>query len=96
MCNRNIRNRLKRPVFGRYDGIWVDILATVTKQCNNRLHSSTEKTPTLAALKRMKDVFTKILLDKRKKVIRMFKIHDRIRVAILKKTFSRGGTTNWS
>ena len=32
---KSIRNLLKKPVFGKGDGNWVDILPTITKQCNN-------------------------------------------------------------
>ena len=38
----------------------------------------------------------KILLDKRKKVTPKFQINDLVRTADLKKTFSKGDTTNWS
>ena len=38
----------------------------------------------------------KNLLDKRKKVKPKFQINDLVRTADLKKTFSKGDTTNWS
>ena len=38
----------------------------------------------------------KNLLDKRKKIKPKFQINDLVRVADLKKTFSKGDTTNWS
>ena len=38
----------------------------------------------------------KKLLDKRKKVKPKFQISDLVRTADLKKTFSKGDTTNWS
>ena len=38
----------------------------------------------------------KNLLDKRKKVKPKFQINDLVRVADLKRTFSKGDTTNWS
>ena len=41
-------------------------------------------------------MFTKFLLDKRKKVKPNFQKNDLVRVADLKKTFSKGNTTNWS
>ena len=43
--NRTIRDLLKKPVFEKGDGNWIDILATITKQCNNRIHSATKLTP---------------------------------------------------
>ena len=44
--NRTIRDLLKRPVFEKGDGNWVDVLPTITKQYNSRIHSSTKLTPT--------------------------------------------------
>ena len=44
----------------------------------------------------MKDSFTKKLLDKRKKVKPKFQINDLIRIADLKKTFSKGVTLKWA
>ena len=44
----------------------------------------------------MKDSFTKNLLDRRKRISPNFKIHDLVRTADLKKTFSKSGTTSCS
>ena len=38
----------------------------------------------------------KNLLDKRKKIKPKFQINDLVRIADLKRTFSKGDTTNWS
>ena len=57
---RTIRDLLKRPVFEKGDDNWIDISATITKQYNNRIHSSTKLTPIQASLKENKDSFTKI------------------------------------
>ena len=54
-----IKDLLKRPAFEKGDGNWVDILPTITKQYNNRVHTSTKLTPIEASLKKMKDLFTK-------------------------------------
>ena len=43
--NRTIRDLLKKVAFERGDANWLDVLPTITKQCNNRIHSSTKKTP---------------------------------------------------
>ena len=40
--NKSIRDLPKRPVFENGDGNWIDILSTITKQYNNRIHSSTK------------------------------------------------------
>ena len=50
--NRTIRDLVKRPVFEKSDGNWVDVLPTITKQYKNRVHSSTKLTPILASLKK--------------------------------------------
>ena len=94
--NRTIRDLLKRPVFEKGESNWIDVLPTITKQYNNRVHSSTKLTPIQASLKKNEGYVYKNLLDKRKKVKPKFQKHDLVRTADLKKTFSKGDTTNWS
>ena len=94
--NKSIRDLLKRPVFEKGDGNWIDVLPTLTKQYNNRIHSSIKLTPIQASLKKNEGFVYKNLLDKRKKVKPKFQINDLVRTADLKKTFSKGDTTNWS
>ena len=94
--NRTIRDLLKRPVFEKGNGNWIDILQTITKQYNKRIHSSTKLTPIQASLKKNEGYVYKNILDKRKKVIPKFQLNEFVRVADLKKTFSKGDTTNWS
>ena len=94
--NRTIRDLLKRPVFERGDGNWIDVLPKITKQNNNRAHSSTKLTPIQAIMKKNEGFVYKNLLDKRKKIKPKFQINDLVRTADLKRTFSKGDTTNWS
>ena len=94
--NGTIRDLLKKPVFEKGDGNWIDVLQTITKQYNNKTHSSTKLTPTQASLKKNEGYVYKNLLDKRKKVRPKYEIGDLVRTADLKKTFSKGDTTNWS
>ena len=94
--NRTIRDLLKKPVFEKGDGKWIDVLSTITKQYNNRIHSSTKLTPIQASLKKNEGYVYKKILDKRKKVKPKFQINDLVRTADLKKTFSKRDTTNWS
>ena len=94
--NKNIRDLLKRPVFEKGDGNWIDILSTITKQNNNKVHSSTKLTPIQASLKKNEGYVYKNFLHKRKKVTPKFQVNDLIRTADIKKTFSKGDTTNWS
>ena len=50
--NKNIKNLSKKLVFEKSDGNWIGILSTITKQYNNRVHSSTKLTPIQASLKK--------------------------------------------
>ena len=83
-------------MFEKGDGNWIDILDTITKQYNNRIHSSTKLSPKDASLKKNEGFVYKNLLDKRKKIKPKYQINDLVRTADLKKTFSKGDTTNWS
>ena len=94
--NRTIRDLLRRPVFEKCESNWIDILPTITKQYNNRLHSSTKLTPIQASLKKNEGYVYKNLLDKRIKITPKFQINDLIRTADIKRTFSKSDTTNWS
>ena len=94
--NRTIRDQLKKIVFEHGDANWIDILPTITKHCNNRVHTSTKLSPKDASLKKNEGFVYKNLLDKRKKMTTKFQINDLVRTAHLKKTFSKGDTTNWS
>ena len=53
-------------------------------------------TPIQASLKKNEGYVYKNLLDKRKKKTPKFQINDLVRTADLKRTFSKGDTTNWS
>ena len=93
---KSIRDLLKKIVFEHGDANWIDVLPTITKQYNNRLHSSTKLSPKDASLKKNEGLVYKNLLDKRKKIKPKFQINDLVRTADLKRTFSKGDTTNWS
>ena len=94
--NRTIRDLLERPVFENGDGIWIDNLSTITKQYNNRIHSSNKLTPIQASLNKNEGYVYKISKDKLKKITPKFQINDLVRTGDLKKTFSKSDTTNWS
>ena len=83
--NRTIRDLLKRPVFDKGDGNWIDILQTTTKQNNNRVHTSTKLSRKDASLKKNEGYVYKNLLNKRKKLKPKFQINDLVRTADLKK-----------
>ena len=94
--NRTIRDLLKKIVFEHGDANWIDVLPRITKQYNNRRHTSTKLSPIEASLKKNEGFVYKNVLDKRKKVNPKFQINDLVRTADLKRTFSKGDTTNWS
>ena len=94
--NRSIRDLLKRPVFEKCDGNWVDILPKITKQNFNRVHSSTKLTPIQASSKKNEGHVYNNFLDKRKKFNAKFEVNDLFRPSGLKKAFSKLDTTNWS
>ena len=50
--NRPVRDLLKRHIFERNDGDWIDVLPTITKQYINRVHPSTKLTPIQGSLKK--------------------------------------------
>ena len=93
---RTIRDLPKKIVFEQGDAKWIDILPTITKQYNDRIHTSTKLSPKDASLKKNEGYVYKNLLDKRKKVKPNYQINDLVKTADLKKTFSKGDTTNWS
>ena len=94
--NRTIRDLLKKIVFEQGDAKWIDILQSITKQYNNRIHSSTKQPAKDASLKKNEGYVYKNLLDKRKKIKPKYEMGDLVRTADIKKTFSKGDTTNWS
>ena len=94
--NRTIRDILKKLVFEKRDGNWIDVLPIITKQYKNRIHSSTKLTPIQASLQKNEGYVYKNLLDKRNKIKAKYQTNDLVRVADLKETFSKGDTTNWS
>ena len=74
--NRTIRDLLKNIVSEQGDAKRTDILPTITKQCNNRVHTSTKLSPKDASLKENERFVYKNLLDKRKKVTPKFQLND--------------------
>ena len=94
--NRTIRDPLKQPAFEKGDSNWIDMLPTITKQYNNRVHTSTKLSPKDASFKKNQGFVYNNLLDKRKNVKPKFQINNLVRTADLKKTFAKADTTLWS
>ena len=57
--NKTIRDLLERPAFEKSDGNWIDGLPAITKQYNDRVHSSTKLRRFKLVEKRTKVMFTK-------------------------------------
>ena len=94
--NRTIRDLFKNIVIKQGDAKWIDVSSIITKQYNNRIHSLTKLTPIQASLKKNEGLVYRNCLDKRQKITPEFqKKNDLVQVADLKKTFSKGDTTNW-
>ena len=55
--NESIRKLPKKFVCERGDANWIDVLRTVTKQYNNRIHSSTKINRIQASLKKNEGFF---------------------------------------
>ena len=82
--NLTIRNLFKRPVFEKGDGKWTDVLSTITKHYNNRVHTSPKLTPIQASLKTNEVFAYNNLLDKRKKIKPKFQVNVLVRTVDLK------------
>ena len=72
------------------------MISTIINKYNNKIHSTIKLTPSQASLKENEEYVYQNLIDKRKKIKPKYKINDLVRTADLKKTFSKGDTTNWS
>ena len=95
-CNRTIRDLPKRLAFGKGDSNLIDMLPTLTKQSIDRLHTSAKSPPIKPFLKKNEGYVYKQLLDKRNKTKPKFRVNYFVRFDDVKKTFSKGETTNWN
>ena len=91
-----LQSFLKKVILEKGDGTWIDILATITKQYNIRIHPFTKLKPILAFFKKNEEYVCHTFLDKRKNKKPKFQVSDLVRAADLRKTFSKGDTTIWS
>ena len=66
--NKSMGNLPEKFVFERGDANWIDALPTLTKQCNNRIHSSTKLYRIQVSLKKDEGFVCNKFSDKRKKV----------------------------
>ena len=90
-----LENYSKRLFLKNTDANWIEVLPGITKKYNIRRRSSTKLTPVQASLKKNEGFLYNNLIDKRKKIKPNFLVDDLVRIADLKKTFSKSDTTNW-
>ena len=66
LFDRIIRDLLKKPVFEKGDANWIDVLPRITKEYNNRIHSTFKITPIRASLKKNEGYAHQISVDKKR------------------------------
>ena len=79
----------------RGDSNWVDVLSVITKQYKKGIHTSTKIIPIEDSFKKNEGFDYKSLLDNRNKAKLNFQANDLVRVADLRRIFSKGDTINW-
>ena len=93
---RTVRNLLKKPVFEKGNANWLSELPFVIKKYNNTIHSSTKMTPNQAFKNSNEKAVFDNLGDDRQKQRSKFKLRQLVRIADIKKVFSKGDSTNYS
>ena len=93
---RTVRNLLKKPIPLAGEASWINELLPVMKKYNNTIHHSTKMTPIQASKKSNEKIIFDNLKDDRVKQKPKFKLGQLIRVADIKKVFSKGDSTNYS
>ena len=93
---RTVRSLLKKPVFEKGNADWLFELPSVIKQYNNTIHHSIKMTPIQASKKSNEKIVYSNLQDQRVKRQPKFKLGQLVRVADIKKVFSKGDSKNYS
>ena len=94
--DRTIRNLLKKPIFLAGNADWINELPSVIKQYNNTNHSSMKMTPNQASKKSNEKLVYSNLQDRRVRQQPKFKLGQLVRLADIKRVFSKGDSTNYS
>ena len=76
--------------------IWIKDLNKLVKEYNNSQHRSIKMSPLNASKNQMKILLEKIIILKLKNKKPRFSIGDKVRINLLKNTFEKGYTSNWS
>ena len=94
--NRTILNKIYKNFTLNNNTIWIKDLNKLVKEYNNSYHRSIKMAPLNASKKSNENIVRKNynfeITDKKPK----FSIGDKVRVSLLKNTFEKGYTSNWS
>ena len=93
---RTVRNLLKKPIFLAGNADWLSELPSVIKKYNNTIHSSIKMSPIQASKKANEKVVYNNLQDRRVKQRPKYKLGQLVRIADIKRVFSKGDSTNYS
>ena len=85
---RNIRDLLKRTVFGKGKSKWSDVLPTITKKNKYPQRTSSKLTPSQDSVQKNQGYVNQNLLDKRKKTKAKFQVNDSVTKVDLRQNFS--------
>ena len=94
--NRTILNKIYKNFTLNNNTIWIKDLNKLVKEYNNSYHRTIKMKPVEASKKSNENIVRKnynfeIITNKKK-----FKIGDKVRISLLKNTFEKGYTSNWS
>ena len=94
--NRTILNKIYKNFTLNNSTIWIKDLNKLVKEYNNSYHRTIKMKPVDASKKSNENIVRKnynfeIITNKKK-----FKIGDKVRISLLKNTFEKGYTSNWS
>ena len=94
--NRTILNKIYKNFTLNNNTIWIKDLNKLVKEYNNSYHRTIKMKPIDASKKSNEKIVRKnynfeIITNKKK-----FKIGDKVRISLLKNTFEKGYTSNWS
>ena len=95
--NRTILNKIYKNFTLNNNTIWINDLDKLVNEYNNSYHRSTKMKPILASEKSNENIVRNNLYNfKNTNKKPKFTIGDRVRVSLLKNTFEKSYTSNWS
>ena len=97
--NRTIKERMWKMFSARNDTTYIDKLKEILASYNNKKHSSIGMTPVQASKKENeRKVYANLYEDElwRKRKFPKFKVGDKVRITVKKKSFEKGFTPKWT